>query len=543
MLYTFCLFFAIFPRGIVLYMIVRFVAHLFIFLVLVSFCYSGSIPFSLLDVPLDDPMIADVYCFIDRVMLKYQLTGLLKNRRPYTYGEVCNILNRLAQEDYELTLIERQQLKSFTDYFFLLDSLLAKKDKDHQFNLNLESGLISTYRSLPANSSETEYTWQIRPIVTGHIQENFAFLTDLRFFLITGTALDHTIRMEVKSNQDRFYTAGLVPSYGKFRLPWFDVLVGKANLGWGAGRHGNLLISAFALPMDMLQLRATYDNVGFQSFMGLADSSVGQKIISGHRLDFNLWDRLYLGVSEVVVIGKSNFEMRFLNPFTVYTVTEPTGAGLYASENALEKSQGNLLISCDLELLFLRNLSLYGELMIDDFQPEFGLRSLLNWGSKFGIQAGLQFIDFFSVEDADLRIEYTFINQYSYTHLRPINVYTHLNQPIGHRIGPDADKLLIELRYQWTDRMSTTVSYEMERQGEQDINQPHPRSAPVVDKWEFLSGITELRRGFSIAEQYSVFGNVIVKGKYTYWRISNLAHQRGKQDNSQELTVTSLYRF
>ena len=158
---------------------IRFAANIFIFLALASFCCSESISFSLLNVPLDDPMISDIYHFIDRIVLKYQLTGLLKNRRPYTYDEVYNILKRLEQEDYELTLIERQQLKSFTNYFSQQDSLLTKKGKDYQFNLNLESGLISTYRSLPANPSGTEYAWQIRPIVTGRIQENFVFSADL----------------------------------------------------------------------------------------------------------------------------------------------------------------------------------------------------------------------------------------------------------------------------------------------------------------------------------------------------------------------------
>ena len=209
---------------------IRFLANFFILLVFASFFHPESISSSLLNVPLDDPMVTGIYHFIDRVVLKYQLVGLLKNRRPYTRYEIYNILNQLEQEDYELTLIERQQLNSFTSYFPQLDSLLTKKGKDYQFNLNLESGLISTYRSLPANPSGTECAWQIRPIITGRIQENFVFSTDLRFFLITNRVLGNTVRTEVKVdqlNETAFDTAGLASSYLKFKLPWFDLLAGN----------------------------------------------------------------------------------------------------------------------------------------------------------------------------------------------------------------------------------------------------------------------------------------------------------------------------
>ena len=217
------------------------------------------------------------------------------------------------------------------------------------------------------------------------------------------------------------------------------------------------------------------------------------------------------------------------------------GGGLF--DDDVQTSRANLLISGDFELRMRQNLAFYGELMIDDFQPRYGLKSHLHWGSKFGFQFGLYFVDPFSINNMDLRVEYTFINQYSYTHKIPINVYTHLNRPIGHRIGPDADNFWIELRHQWTERISTVVSYDMERQGEQDINQKHTPSAPDDDTWEFLSGITELRHGFSLAGRYSMFGHAIVKGQYTYWRINNLAHQEGRRDSQQELTITSLYRF
>ena len=240
----------------------------------------------LLNIPLDDPMVAEVYDFVDRVVLKYQLKGMLKNRRPYTYGEVSKILAQLRSGDFPLTLIENKRLTRLTQHFSPESSpLLQAKGEGYHFDLNLELGQISTHRAKPADPSGTEYAWQPRPIIRGGIRDDFVFSTDLRFYLINNTILPNTVRVEVEENKtgDNFTTAGLVPAYAKFKLPWFELLIGKDNLSWGPGRHGNLLLSSNPLPMDMIQIQAQYGKVGFQAFTAITESLHGKKTLSGHR--------------------------------------------------------------------------------------------------------------------------------------------------------------------------------------------------------------------------------------------------------------------
>ncbi|MCZ6681282.1 MAG: hypothetical protein O7E52_29030 [Candidatus Poribacteria bacterium] len=498
----------------------------------------------LLNVPLDDPMASEVYDFVDRVVLKYQLKGILKNRRPYTHGKVSKILDQLRVGNFPLTRIERKRLARLTRYFSVESSpLLQAKGEDYRLDLNLELGQISTHRTKPANPSGTEYAWQTRPIVRGGVRDDFAFATDLRFYLITNTVLQNTVRVEVEENQsgENFITAGLVPAYAKFKLPWFELLVGKDNLSWGPGRHGNLLLSANPLPMDMIQIQAQYGKIGFQAFTAIAESLHGKKTLSGHRLDLNLWDRVNLGIAETVVIGEENFELRFLNPFTIYTVTELSGEGILKGPK--ETSLGNTLISGTMELRILRNLGLYGELLIDDFQPRYGLNSYRHWASKFGIQLGIQLVDPLSIDNTDLRIEYAFLNQFAYTHKSPINAYTHFNRLIGHEIGSDADDLWISFRHWLTDALSGALTYELERHGEGDVTLPHPADAPPDDRWEFLSGTPEVTHAFSVEGQYHAIGNFLVKGRYTFSRITNLDRRKGVQDNQYEVVLMALYRL
>lgn len=71
--------------------------------------------------------------------------------------------------------------------------------------------------------------------------------------------------------------------------------------------------------MDMVQIRAQYGKIGFNAFTGITKTSRGNKILSAHRLDLNLWNIGNFGIAESVVIGEDDFELGFLNPFSVYS--------------------------------------------------------------------------------------------------------------------------------------------------------------------------------------------------------------------------------
>lgn len=498
---------------------------------------------SLLNIPLDDPLVTEVYEFIDRVVLKYRLKGFVKNQRPYTHGEVSKILDQLRLTNFPLTQVERKRLERLAQYFSKeRTTLLGTKGNDYRFDLNLELGQITTHRTDPANTSGTEYAWQVRPIVDGSIRDDFAFSTDLRWHLIHGTVLPGTVRVEAEI-EGGFLSAGLVPAYAKFKMPWFELLIGKDNVSWGPGRRGNLLVSANPLPMDMIQIQAQYGKIGFNAFTASVKSLLDRnKILAGHRLDFNLWDWGNLGIAESMVIAENDFELRFLNPFTIYAVTTASGAGLF--DETVETSRANLLISGDLELRIFRNLALYGELMIDDFQTLYGLSSYRNWGTKFGIQLGIQLIDPLSIDNSDLRIEYTFINQFAYTHMQAANAFTHFERLIGHEIGSDADNLWLNFNYWLTDVLSSTITYEIEQHGEGNVNIPHITTLETLkDRWEFLSGITESTHALSLGIKYHAIGEFLLGSRYQFSHIVNFNHQTGNSANGHDVTLSALYRF
>ena len=179
--------------------------------------------------------------------------------------------------------------------------------------------------------------------------------------------------------------------------------------------------------------------------------------------------------------------------------------------------------------------------MIDDFQPRYGLQSHRHWGSKWGILFGIQLADLLLL-DTDFRFEYTFINQYTYTHKIPVNTYTHLERPIGHHIGPDAQSIWAQIRHRWTSTFSTELNLEIQYQGEQDINQARDESRPAGEHWYYLSGSEEIRHTFELAGRFEQFSRFLIETKHKVTKIQNLNHQE-TQGLQQEFRLAFFYRF
>lgn len=498
---------------------------------------SQSNTFNSLHIPLDDPMLSRIYEFTDHMLLKHPIYPFHQNQRPYTFQNLRNLLNTLSKK--KLTNLEERLVSSYLNYLDNPKSLINYKSNKSEFRLNLELGLHATSRNMSNKSAKREYAWQIRPIVTGRISENLSFSTDLRFYLIAGTNFSNTIRSEVEidqANDPTFDTAGLTPSYLQFEFPWFNLLIGKQNLSWGPGRYSNLLFSYYSVPMEMIYLKGTYSKIAFHALHAIGQSPHGNKIISAHRISFNPSLFFSIAISEVIVVASDKFDPRFLNPVTIYTITEPSGDGYYENDNP-----SNLLIGGDFSIKLSNRLLVYGEVMIDDFSPAYGLLSPLNWASKWGVLFGLHLIDF--PFDISSQLEFTFVNQYAYTHKHPINAYTHMEKPIGFRMGPDSQSILIGFRKHWNENLLTSISGEIQQKGEQDINTPRDTSKPWEEKWLYLSGTEEIRQNLRIVVDFSGHFTSKIRGTYTISRIVNSEHKFMSRDLEQEIALVFLYRI
>jgi hypothetical protein len=528
--------------------------------------YASAASALLLDVPLGDNLYDEVYEFVDRMIASGYATEFSKNTRPYSRGEVAKILIQLDKKikdgSLKLSRVEAQKLNQYTQVFSDELQALGYSAQEHKsylfqtqgekhkfgFDFGLGENIISRLpvRRTQTGKQEAEenkrgYVTLFRPTVTGQIQDDFAFYTDLKVYYISGAQFPDIPKTEVRMGQPgkEVKTASLANYYIKTKLPWFELFLGYDNLHWGPGRHGALLLSKNPLPMDMIRLTARYYPVKFQSVTAKLGSNIDKKYLSAHRLELSLWDKLRLGVAETVIYGH-RFETIYLNPVLIYIpkvfVTPTTEGG-----------DDNVVISGDLDFTLLENLEFYGELLIDDAQPfSYSWRS---WKNKFGLLLGGYWVDPFSLPDTDIRLEYTFVNQYAYTHRKPINVYTHFNSIIGHQIGGDADELWLNLKHWFTANLAMSLTYELERHGEWDVNKLDPQNPsgegelPGEVEWEFLSGVTESTNSLSLGFSYAVVGRYFANVEYTTSWIKNVSNKLGENSTRHQFILNGSYRF
>ena len=531
---------------------------------IIHFCY---LPFgeaaSLINVPLN-PDISDfnteTYRFIHRLLNKRVLSGVARGSLPFTRKQVASFLMDVSQKqekgEIALSVNDQKRLNALLAFYAeagtqtapnrRLHLMTLTDDSTYRFSFDLRAAqqeitrLVDNVSEMPADEGNMHVT-TLYPHVYGQFEESFAFTTDLAYRFLYGDIFDDVFRDESKYRQLegelKNRTAG--NSYLKFKMPWFELQFGQDNLQWGPGYHGNLMVSPNPIAIDMLKFQTIFKTVSFTAFTGVLEDrseDINEKYISGHRIEGYFWDRFGFGISEVVVYG-NRFESGYLNPVNIYLINEQT---ISRADSRAPGSGDNVLASVDLRLRPMDNFEIYGEVLVDDGNPA---ASFYHWDTKFGILGGIYLTDPFGLPDTDFHVEYTFINQYTYTHVNPVNVYKHFTSVIGHHIGSDADNLWIELRRRFTDKLETVFGYELERHGEGDIDKNHPQDAPKDDVWTPLSGITESEHRLRIGFNWVEIGHYSIYGEWArVWR-RNLGNRQDVHETGNEIQAKALYRF
>ncbi len=531
---------------------------------IIHFCY---LPFgeaaSLINVPLN-PDISDfnteTYRFIHRLFNKRVLSGVARGSLPFTRKQVASFLMDVSQKqekgEIALSVNDQKRLNALLAFYAEAGTQTASNrrlhlmtltdDSTYRFSFDLRAAqqevtrLVDNVSEMPADEGNMHIT-TLYPHLYGQFEESFAFTTDMAYRFLYGDIFDDVFRDESKYRQleGELKNRTAVNSYLKFKMPWFEMQFGQDNLQWGPGYHGNLMVSPNPIAIDMLKFQTIFKTVSFTAFTGVLEDrseDINEKYISGHRIEGYFWDRFGFGMSEVVVYG-NRFEPGYLNPVNIYLINEQT---ISRADSRAPGSGDNVLASVDLRLRPIDNFEIYGEVLVDDGNPA---ASFYHWDTKFGILGGIYLTDPFGLPDTDFHVEYTFINQYTYTHVNPVNVYKHFTSVIGHHIGTDADNLWIELRRRFTDKLETVFGYELERHGEGDIDKSHPQDAPKDDVWTPLSGITESEHRLRIGFNWVEIGHYSIYGEWArVWR-RNLGNHQDVHETGNEIQAKALYRF
>lgn len=234
---------------------------------------------------------------------------------------------------------------------------------------------------------------------------------------------------------------------------YIDVSFGYDKHFIGNG-HRSLFLSDFGNNNLFLKLNTRIWKFNYQNiFMELnnayqrgGDKLLGKKYAAVHHLDINVTKWLNVGLFEGVVFGRENrFEFGYLNPVIFYRSIEQQNG-----------SEDNALAGLDLKANIAKSVQLYGQLLLDEFK----LKELTSdrgwWANKWGIQAGVKYIDAFTIKNLDLQVEYNRVRPFTYSHRDSVANYTHYNQPLAHPLMANFSEVIGILRYQPIPKLMIT---------------------------------------------------------------------------------------
>jgi hypothetical protein len=169
---------------------------------------------------------------------------------------------------------------------------------------------------------------------------------------------------------------------------------------------------------------------------------------------------------------------------------------------------------------------IYAELFIDDFTM--AKNPFTYYGNKFAVLAGARWISPLGLSRLDITGEYARIEPYVYTHRRPINVYQHYDQSLGHWLGPNSDDLTLQCQLLLTGNWRLRASAERTRRGEGDIETPHRDEVGFRKK--FLSGVIETSWQWSLGTTIQLFRDGFLSFEYGYLLQENAERISGRND-------------
>ncbi|PSK89253.1 hypothetical protein [Taibaiella chishuiensis] len=189
-------------------------------------------------------------------------------------------------------------------------------------------------------------------------------------------------------------------------------------------------------------------------------ASQANKYATAHYLSLNLTRWLNIGFFETVTFSREgHYEFGYMNPIIFYRAIE-RGMG----------SPDKVALGFNFKALALKRLSLYGQVLINEFSTKEIFSGKGYWANKWGLQGGIKYFDAFTIPNLDLQAEVNIVRPYTYQHYRSlsdtaISNNTHYNQPMAHPLGAGFAELLVLARYQPMPRLAIDAKAMYYKQG------------------------------------------------------------------------------
>ena len=436
------------------------------------------------------PVNNQVYEFLNRMGVKGILPLYSNAMIPFSRRDVAEFLIEVSGKKERLTAAESDFLQKFMREFGHeinpseedaavlfrdgFQGIFSQKEKylytysDSSLALSVEFLGGLEYRGANGDSyggthvSLEEHGGRIRGTVKGKLGY-FLQGTDGTIFGDKEFALtDPRLRGNWKLRSAGSTNFDFTEAYLRADVDWFNIEFGRERFMVGTGYADRLLLSDNAPEFDAIRIDAHYKSVRFVYIHGslVEDSTifslsrfVENKYFALHRVQLSFFDRLNLGLSEMIVYHRASPEFAYLNPINFYK------SGEHAAGD-----RDNAFLNLDFELFPLSGYKMYGTWLIDDI--DFSKIGTGWWGNEFGWQGGVYAAGPFGLSNLDVDVEYTRLEPSVYSNRTAGDAYTHSSIGLGHHLDPNSDEWRTELSYRPLSSLRLWLSYVRGRHGE-----------------------------------------------------------------------------
>lgn len=177
-----------------------------------------------------------------------------------------------------------------------------------------------------------------------------------------------------------------------------------------------------------------------------------EKFMAFHHVSVNIGKKFNLGFFESVVfspkdsLNDNTFDLGYLNPVIFYRAIEQQFG-----------SSDNVILGMDFKWLPVKKVSVYGQVVFDEFLLDRLKEGLGWWANKFAIQGGVKYIDALGVSNLDLQLEGNIVRPYTYSHNTQYGSYTNYRQPFAHPLGANFKEVVAIARFQPLPKLNLTA--------------------------------------------------------------------------------------
>jgi hypothetical protein len=167
--------------------------------------------------------------------------------------------------------------------------------------------------------------------------------------------------------------------------------------------------------------------VGNDSSSSHSEPVIADKYFAAHRFGLSFPGVVDLGFQEMVVYSNRSVDLAYLSPLSFIESTQRSRG-----------ERDNVMWVFDLKTLFLKNLQFTGTILYDDINVPDMFSDL--WTDRYAWQVGLQYADPFTIPNTGLKVEYTRVEPYVFSHGRSRDDnFTSLGRILGPAVGPNGD--------------------------------------------------------------------------------------------------------